>query len=271
MDRNPVVAGQFYQGNPVGLRREVEACMSGVDAPPADAPRTLLAMVPHAGYMFSGRVCGRTLASANLSSTILMLGPNHTGRGQAIAVWPDGHWFIPGSDVPVLSELASRIASCHPAVSADTAAHAMEHSLEVILPFLAFRDPGVGIVPVAVSEHRFTVLEEVAAAIVPILAAAEAPVSIVVSSDMSHYVSRQTARTLDTAALDAAVALDPRGLYDVVRERGITMCGVLPMTLGLMIAKGLGAREGRLAAYATSGDVTGDQEQVVGYAGVLVH
>ena len=96
------------------------------------------------------------------------------------------------------------------------------------------------------------------------------PVSIVVSSDMSHYISHEDAKRKDAIALKAAVDLDPEGLYNTVRSGNISMCGVLPMTLGLFAAVELGATRGELVTYATSGEVSGDYDQVVGYAGVIV-
>ena len=87
---------------------------------------------------------------------------------------------------------------------------------------------------------------------------------------MSHYISHDEAKARDAVALERALALDPEGLYQVVRGRGISMCGVLPMTAGLAAAKEMGATQAELVGYSTSGEVSGDYAQVVGYAGVLV-
>jgi hypothetical protein len=95
-------------------------------------------------------------------------------------------------------------------------------------------------------------------------------VAVVVSSDMSHYLPHDTAKERDSLALKAVLDRDPEALYAVVRRNNITMCGVLPMVLGLTIANLLGAKTAELAAYATSGEASGDYDRVVGYAGVLV-
>lgn len=266
--RHPVVAGQFYPGRAPELLHQVEACLA--QAGPAETAPTLLAMVPHAGYIYSGAVVGRTLGAARLADRLLLFGPNHTGRGRRLAVWPDGDWRIPGRTVAVDRELAAALTAAEPRLTPDAEAHLREHSLEVVLPFLSVTNPDCRVVPVAVSESDPRVLAEVATAMAGVIAGLGAPVSIVVSSDMSHYVSHDTARRLDGLALSRVLDLDPEGLYATVRERGITMCGVLPMVLGLHLAKALGAGEARLVAYATSGEVTGDTSQVVGYAGVLV-
>ena len=266
--RHPVVAGQFYPGQAQELRGQVEACLA--QAGPAETTPTRLAMVPHAGYVFSGAVAGRTLGAARLADRLLLFGPNHTGRGRRLAVWPGGDWAIPGRTVAVDRELTAALIAAEPRLTPDAEAHLREHSLEVVLPFLSLTNPDCRVVPVAVAEPNPQVLAEVATAMAEVIAGCGAPVSIVVSSDMSHYVPHDAARRLDGLALSRILDLDPEGLYAVVREQGITMCGVLPMVLGLHLAKALGAGEAKLAAYATSGEVTGDIRQVVGYAGVLV-
>ena len=267
MDRQPVVAGRFYDVDPARLFGLVDGFLSqGVPR----GGQTLLAMVPHAGYVYSGAVCGQTLAQASLARTVLLLGPNHTGLGQPFALWPDGAWHIPGGSVPVDVELATALLGADPRIAPDTAAHLREHSLEVVLPFLYRLDPLVSIVPLAIASHVFEDVAGVGRAIGRAIKAFGHPVSIVVSSDMSHYISHDQARRLDALALEAAVSLDPRGLFDAVRAHSISMCGVLPMTAGLYAALEMGATRGELAAYATSGEVSGDFDQVVGYAGVLV-
>ena len=266
--RQPVVAGRFYPAAAAVLARETAGYLAKAEAP-SERP-TLLAMAPHAGAVYSGSVAGRTLGAARLADTLLLLGPNHTGRGARMAVWPDGVWRIPGQDVPVDDALAAALMAAAPELVPDREAHLGEHSLEVLLPFLRQVRPDCRIVPVAVAEPDVTHLAGAAAAMAGVLARWPQPVSVVVSSDMSHYVSHKTATKLDSLALARALALDPEGLCRVVREAGISMCGVLPMALGLFLVLALGASSARLAAYATSGEVSGDYDQVVGYAGVLV-
>ena len=266
--RQPVVAGRFYPDDATALARDTAGYLARAEAP-SKRP-TLLAMAPHAGAVYSGPVAGRTLGAARLADTLLLLGPNHTGQGARLALWPSGGWRIPGHDVPVDDLLAAALLAAAPGLVPDQAAHLGEHSLEVLLPFLCQVRPGCRIVPVAVAEPDLAVLAETALAVAEVLAGWGQPVSVVVSSDMSHYVSHDTAQKRDSLALDRILALDPPGLYRVVREAGITMCGVLPMVLGLFVVLALGAKSARLAAYATSAEVSGDYGQVVGYAGVLV-
>lgn len=268
MKRQAVVAGRFYDGNPEKLNAMVDGFLGlGKEK---KAEKTLLAMVPHAGYVFSGAVCGKTLGLANLEQTVLLLGPNHTGQGKSYALWPEGQWNIPGGSLPIDTELAAALLDADANMTADTAAHVGEHSIEVVLPFLRRLNPATAIVPVAISSPALNILEQVGKNIGQALKKFDRPVSIVVSSDMSHYISHDEAKAKDSMALEPAVNLDPAAMFNAVRTNNISMCGVMPMTVGLFAALELGATKGELAAYATSGEVSGDFEQVVGYAGVLV-
>lgn len=267
MHRKPIVAGQFYPGTAQGLREQVEQFMAQAGAPKG---RTLLAMAPHAGYVFSGPVAGKTLGQAEVARDVLLLGPNHTGMGKPFSVWNQGAWDMPGGSVPVNQELAEALLKDAQDLSPDTAGHAQEHSLEVILPFLQARRDDLRIVPVAVAEHGLQKLLDVGKAMAKTLKNWLEPVSIVVSSDMSHYVPHALAEERDRLALERIEALDPEGLFNVVRKNNITMCGVLPMTLGLAICRELGATKARITAYDTSATASGDYQRVVGYAGALV-
>lgn len=268
MQREPIVAGRFYPGSGPALVSEVRSLLA--QAPPRRQNPTILAMAPHAGYVYSGQVAAVTLGQANLAPSILLLCPNHTGMGTPFSVWDKGLWRVPGCSMDIDEPLAAALLAGCGSLRSDRAAHAEEHSLEVIMPFLCETQPGFKGVPLSVAEHNLATLGYVARDIAAVLKTWPEKVSIVVSSDMSHYLPHGEARKLDAQALEPILALDPVGLYSVVREMGISMCGVLPMTLGLMIALELGATHAELAAYGTSGDASGDYERVVGYAGVIV-
>lgn len=267
-DRQPVVAGQFYTNDADALREEVLGYLS--QAQPKDEAHTILAMAPHAGYYYSGIIAGVTLGQANLGETVLMLGPNHTGLGKPFAVWPDGRWLFPGGKLAVDEELATLLLEQEPQLKADTLAHQREHSLEVMVPFLAAINPETRIVPVCISHPGLDTLLAVGKSIGRALRGFSRSVSILVSSDMSHFVHHNIAKEQDSRALDPALHLDPVRFYETVRGGDISMCGVLPMTVGIAAALELGAQETELTGYATSGQVNGEMGRVVGYAGLLV-
>lgn len=268
MDRHPIVAGQFYPGDPQELERQLRQCMPA-DVVVTEQP-TILTMLPHAGYIYSGAVAGETVARARLHDTVILLGPSHTGQGAPIGLWPDGSWLFPGGSLQVDQSLAATILQICPRVTADHDSHMREHSLEVQIPFLHAKNPAMTIVPITIADPRSEVLQDVGECLAKAIEAADKPVSLVVSSDMSHYIAASAARKLDGMAIDQIQALSPTCLYTTVRENRISMCGVLPMTVGLTAARHLGAHKAYLTRYATSGDVNGDYDQVVGYAGIII-
>jgi hypothetical protein len=268
MIRNPVVAGQFYPGDPAQLREMVDAYLG--KAATRETEPTIVAMAPHAGYIYSGPVAGQTLGEAKLAKTIILLGPNHTGLGRPLSVWDTGGWETPLGVMSVEADLAASLIGRNAGFESDQTAHAREHSLEVMLPFLQAIDSSARIVPIAIAAHDMGTIERAGQALAEAVTNYPQDVSIVVSSDMSHYVSHEDAKSRDAHALKAIEELDPNGLYETVRAKNISMCGVLPMTLGLVAANALGAKNARITAYATSGDASGDYSKVVGYAGAIV-
>ncbi|WP_319778635.1 AmmeMemoRadiSam system protein B [Maridesulfovibrio sp.] len=269
MNRQPVVAGRFYPDSPEQLRRELEMYM-GTPVQDLDSKPDRLVMVPHAGYMFSGYPCGKTLAQSKLASRVFLLGPNHTGLGSPLSVWDKGSWEFPGGKLDVDEGLALKLIESGTGFTANEKAHSREHSLEVIVPFLHYLNPRVKIVPVCVSEASPTNLRKAGEAIAELMEDSPEPVSMVVSSDMSHFISADQAKKLDSMALEAIIRMDPSDLYSIVSSNQISMCGVLPMTMAMFAAKKLGATSGRLIDYSNSGKATGDYERVVAYAGVII-
>lgn len=266
MDRTPVVAGKFYPG----VKTQWEALVRRyLVAPDAQTP-AFLAMVPHAGYIYSGAIAGETLANVVLSETVLLLGPNHTGLGTPLSLWPQGRWLLPGAHLEVDEALAARILAAVPAIQPDHLAHVQEHSLEVILPFLWAKKQSTRIVPLAVAEHRPEALFSAAKDLAKVLLQWGKPVLIIVSSDMSHFLTAEEAKTRDSLAVRAILDLDPRDLLATVRSENISMCGALPMAMGLAAVKDLGASTAQLIRYGNSGEQSGDLSQVVGYAGMVV-
>ena len=266
-DREPFVAGQFYAAEHEQWLSDVQSYMQDQNE---RARTSKLVMVPHAGHVFSGRVAGQTLAQAKLADTVILLGPNHTGLGQPLAVWPDGQWNLPGASLAIDEDLVQAFLAAEPAFKADRAAHIQEHSLEVVLPFLWAKNPDLRIVPIVVGDPRPHKLGGAAAKMAEVLTTLGREISIVVSSDMNHFASDAVTRLVDKQALAPILALNPMEFYGTVRGENISMCGVLPMTLGMHLANILGAKQAEVVAYATSGEVNGDLSRVVGYAGVII-
>ena len=155
-------------------------------------------------------------------------------------------------------------------VTRDSHAHVFEHSLEVQLPFLAYFNVDVKIVPVAILSASFDDCVDFAEGIAKAVKSLDYPVVIVASTDMSHYLPDKTAKMKDKMAIDRMLEINPKGLYETVTQERISMCGFLPTTVMLAASKLLGASSARLVKYMTSGEVSGDYDSVVGYAGVIL-
>jgi AmmeMemoRadiSam system protein B len=266
--RHPAVAGRFYPGNGKSLRQEVRTYLS--QAPAQTAVRALGCIAPHAGYMYSGHVAGAVFAALQIPELCLVLCPNHTGVGRPLAIVSDGSWETPLGEVPIDREFAAALKENCPLLYEDPSAHRSEHAAEVELPFLQTLQPHLKFVPIALGTGRFEALEQLGDAIANVIAAQTNPVLIVASSDMNHYESDAITRVKDNNAIEPILALDARALYDVVIQQHISMCGFGPAVAMLTAAKKLGATSTDLVKYATSGDVSGDRDQVVGYAGIIV-
>jgi AmmeMemoRadiSam system protein B len=264
MDREAAFAGTFYRSDARGLSAQVDAFLSGggLRAPAVGV------VVPHAGYIYSGAVAGAVYARVEISATVVVLCPNHTGLGRSrAALWPGGAWRTPLGDVPVDTALCAALAGA-PGVSPDLDAHRREHALEVQLPFLQRSRPGVAVAPLCLSHLSYPECVRLGEALA--LAVKASGALLVASSDMSHYLPAAAARAADERALTPLLALDPEALYRRVHDERITMCGVIPATVMLVAARALGARTAERIRYAHSGEVSGDDTRVVGYAGVVV-
>jgi AmmeMemoRadiSam system protein B len=266
--RHPAVAGRFYPRDEDALRQEVRSYLS--QTPEQEPVRALGCIAPHAGYMYSGHVAGAVFSALEVPELCLVMCPNHTGVGHALATVSEGAWETPLGEVPIDSAFAAAIKQCCPLLYEDSSAHRSEHAAEVELPFLQMLQPHLKFVPIALGTRHFEVLEQLGTAIADAITARAEPVLIIASSDMNHYESDAITRVKDRAAIEPILALNARALYDVVTEQHISMCGFGPAVAMLTAVKKVGATSAELVKYATSGDVSGDRDLVVGYAGVVV-
>lgn len=266
MQRQPAVAGRFYTDSPDQLRAELATLIR-----PAETRRKALGVIsPHAGYMYSGPIAGALFGAIELPQTVLILGPNHHGIGTPAGLYPDGEWLTPLGTVTINARLNALIRKHAPFVESDSVSHQCEHSLEVQVPFLQYLRPDVTISAICVGFGDYPTAAALGRGIAAAIREFGGEVLVVASSDMTHYESAASARYKDGQALERVEAFDPEGLVRVCRSEQITMCGVVPAAVMLTAARELGAQHAERVAYATSGDVTGDNRQVVGYAGVAV-
>ncbi len=266
MVRNPAVAGQFYPQDRAKLLGELKELIPAVKV----RTKAFGAVSPHAGYMYSGRVAGEVFARLEPRKTYVILSPNHTGYGADFAVSSES-WKTPLGTVEVDEGLLGAMLKRTDLISEDKLAHAYEHSVEVQVPFVQMTSPEAKIVPMTIAHAPLEELREVAKAIAGAVKASGADAVIIASSDMTHYESRRFASTKDKEAISQVLKLDEAGLLDIVRRKNISMCGCVAVAIMIMAAKDLGAAKAELIKYADSGDVTGDTDRVVGYAGIIVY
>ncbi len=269
--RPPAVAGAFYDARPDRLDRDVRERLALAEAGADSAPRAAFgAIVPHAGYVYSGPVAAAVYARLQIPPTCVILCPNHTGRGAPAALEPSDAWRTPLGDVPVDRRLARRFSELAPSLEEDDEAHRREHSLEVQLPFLQVLRRDVSFVPICLGEPSLALCREIGEAFATLRSEEANPPLLLASSDMNHYESRAVGRAKDDRALARVESLDAEGLFRTVRTEAISMCGFLPATALLFAARAAGASPAAVIARRDSGDETGDTSSVVGYAGVVI-
>lgn len=264
-----MVAGSFYPSSVDSLTKQIE---SFVDKN-AVKSNVVACMLPHAGYMYSGRVAVETVSRINIPDKIVIIGPNHTGCGAAYSIQTEGIWQLPFGQIKIDSNLANCILNNSAYLERDSDAHRHEHSIEVEIPILQYFKKNFEIVPICILSEDVDALKEIGNTIVTAIKQVklQGSVLIMASTDLTHYQPQQQASKKDKEAIEAIINLDVDKLNEKVKGLGITMCGCAPVSVMLTAAKALGAKRGELVRYETSGDVTGETDSVVGYAGVLFH
>lgn len=268
MIRLPAVAGRFYPEEPGLLRAAVDSCLE--HAGEEKRIRARACLVPHAGYVYSGAVAGEVYRRLEIPKRVILVGPRHFPRGASLAILSDGAWQTPLGMAPVDHQLAEEIVRAFPTLREDEVAHSAEHSLEVQLPFLQRLEPSFAFVPIVIGHAHWETLESLGNALAKVIAAQPEPVLLIASSDMNHYESDAVTRVKDRRAIDQILALEPHKLFDTVRDEKISMCGYAAGVVALVAARQLGAARASLVRYATSGEVNGDLQEVVGYAGMII-
>jgi AmmeMemoRadiSam system protein B len=269
--RTPAVAGRFY---PAGADELLSAVRGYTSAGESPVPISAMGCVaPHAGYIYSGAVAGALYSRLSTPRRCIILCPNHTGKGVPLAIMASTNWQTPLGQVKADQRTADQLLHRFPSLREDSAAHRSEHAIEVQLPFLLAQQPELQIVPIVLGTSDFDVLRGLGEALADVIAGQEdeeEKILIVASSDMNHYEADAITRVKDRKAIERVLALDARGLWEVVMGEDISMCGFGPAVAMLTAAKLLGATSAALVKYATSGDVSGDYDSVVGYAGIIV-
>lgn len=265
MMREPAAAGRFYPDERENLLAELRRRVPGV----GDGGEFYGAVVPHAGYMFSGKTAGAVYSRVSLPPAVFILGPNHTGMGARASVWARGAWRTPLGELGVEPALADAVIGHSSLLKEDYDAHLYEHSIEVQVPFLQYLRGDIRFVPVCLSELSLEECGEISRALQKAASEHFCEVSILASSDMSHFEPEKAAAARDRKAIEAMEEMDEEKLYRVVRDENISMCGYIPAVVMLMTVKMLGSKKAEFIEYTTSAEATGDPTSVVGYCGMI--
>ena len=280
MMRRPAVAGQFYPSDPEKLLEMIRWALSEVGVPKIPSPNPtgprniLTIVVPHAGYKYSGPTAASAfncLAGDGRPSSFLVLGPNHRGDGPLVSIMTTGRWSTPLGDVEVDDELATAIVEGSELFQADASAHDKEHSIEVQLPFIqSIFEEGFGIVPIALKAQDLETSRRLGESIASSVQALGRDAVVVASSDLTHYERQASANKKDRLVIDAILKMDEALLFDRVISHRISMCGFGTVMAAISASKLWNAERAKLLDYRTSGDMTGDYSEVVGYASLVI-
>ncbi|MGC9210017.1 MAG: AmmeMemoRadiSam system protein B [Acidilobus sp.] len=279
--RKPAHAGTFYPATREELLKSIEDSFTH-RLGPGSLPRTSQSrvrssvgyLVPHAGYMYSGPVAAHSyyaLAQEGAPKVVVVAGPNHTGLGESASVWRGDAWETPLGQVEVDNEVAKLIVTNSRFFTFDDDAHVYEHSVEVQVPFLQYIfGSSFKLVPIVIKLQTPEVSADLASALVKVMKENAVDLVFIASSDMNHYEPHDVTVRKDLEALKYVESLDPEGLFRVLEAEDISMCGPGPTMTLLYLGKMLGSKRAKILMHATSGDVTGEKDWVVGYASAVV-
>ena len=273
--RTPAVSGTFYPDGEKELKSLIHDCFTHPigpgKIPPTNSEQKIYGVIcPHAGFVYSGPVACHSFYSISSSASKLAIitGPNHYGIGQSIASMIDASWKTPLGLVEVDSESALELRDGLDILELDSFSHSKEHSIEVQVPMLQETfSHEMKILPISLINQEQKTATKVGSAIAKI--AQKKDTLLIGSSDFTHYEENEFAHRQDLALIDPILKLDVDEFYKILYERHVTACGFGAIASTMIACKELGATEGKLLKYATSGDVSGDKSSVVGYASII--
>ena len=273
MIRKAVAMGYFYPEGLNNINNFIDSFKA--DIPVAGKKIDAFGIIsPHAGYVYSGKIAYEGYSSIGIKNNIIIIGPNHTGMGADYSVMNKGKYDFKDFSVPINSKLADAIIDdADSPFIADEQAHLREHSVEVQIPLLYNFKKDFSIVPIVISFIRYNDVVNASKAIYNALKKLDLidDVLIVASSDMTHYEPAESAKYKDDIAIKEILDLNSQGLYEKVRLNDITMCGFIPASIMLNVAKMAGRTKAKLIGYTNSGEVTGDYSSVVGYSSIVIY
>jgi len=266
--RKSAIAGSWYPGNPSVLRRDIEGYFNSI--PELKLQGAVVGLIaPHAGYMYSGKIAANAynLIREEKYDAVIVIGPSHRVAFHGVSVFSRGGFETPLGVVPIAEELAEKIKKSNRIIAEIPEAHLQEHSVEIQLPFLQIALGDFSFLPLVMGDQDAGACHELAQAVYE--AAHDKKLLIVGSSDLSHFYNYNTAKKMDSVALEYMKNGDAAGLLRSLESGEVEACGGGPMAVVMLVAHMMKADKAHLLKYANSGDVTGDRNSVVGYAAAV--
>jgi AmmeMemoRadiSam system protein B/AmmeMemoRadiSam system protein A len=264
--RPAAFAGQFYPAEPAQLAADIEGYLAAA-APAAPPSGKILALiVPHAGYVYSGRTAAAAyaLVRGRAIDTVVIIGPSHRVAFEGCSIWPDGGFETPLGVARVDAALAKEIAKAS-GFRFRPEAFAEEHSVEVQVPFVQKALPGAAIVPIVMGRQTRPTIRTLAAALEKTCLAKN--VLVVASTDLSHFLPKAEAQATDAATAALIRAVDTEGLIRKTEAGENIMCGGGPVAAVLLLAEKAGQPRVKILARTDSSGFGGP---VVGYLAAAV-
>ena len=278
MIRQTCVAGLFYESDKGLLTNNIESIINSIDDVEVNDDNIIKSIVvPHAGYIYSGRTACyafNQLSKENLPETFIIIGPNHTGIGDRLSLSSSKKWETPLGDIDVDVEFIEKLDEVDLNSCLDESAHMREHSIEVELPFLQYiakkKNTDFRIVPIIIKYQHPQLCKDLAKSIYKASKELGRKIVVIASTDLTHYEDSDTAKFYDTKVINAIENMDSNELFRQIVEYDITMCGYGPTITAMEYSKLAGAENSYVLKYSNSGDVSGDYDSVVGYASAMI-
>lgn len=267
--RKPAAAGLFYPSNAQKLQKDVDAMLSRVVKAPISANTLNGLIVPHAGYLYSGAVAAEAFANIRKETvkTVIILSPSHRDYFQSVSVYRGGY-ETPLGIVKCDQKMIDELLLATNCIQETELGHREEHGVEVELPFLQRKLGQFELVPLVMGSQTW---ENITSAAEAIANCANSQTLVIASSDLSHFYSQQRAQELDQILINHLENFDTNALYDDVQNRRCEACGYGPILTTMIACKKSGATSAKVISYQTSGDVSGDYSEVVGYLAGLIY
>lgn len=270
--RTPAVAGTFYPEDEKDLAELILKCFPSDDMPKPDSD--LISLVsPHAGIVYSGQVAGYAYAllKDKIIKNVLILAPSHHEYFAGGTIYDGDAYSTPLGEVPINSEISRKIVDSSDHIQFSSIGHGKEHSLEVQLPFLQeVLTNDFNIIPLIIGNISLDIASEIADSIADVISASQEDVLLIASTDLSHFHDQERANVLDDRTAEYLESMSIDTLYDECETGKCEACGINPLTVVMKASQLLGASNVDILKYATSGDVSGDFNSVVGYLSAAI-